>query len=106
MNISLSAFAPDYLVSRDGFGSPVPHQPTHLHTQADLVLTTGFLPSSAAAYLVRFPLPDGVFLPCDHGLYFDYTSILCENSIKKINEKAPPVEIERNVVVAPTTVVP
>ena len=26
-NISLSAFAPENLVSRDGFGSPVPRQP-------------------------------------------------------------------------------
>ena len=35
-NISLSAlFAPEKLVSRDGFGSPVPCQPAHLHTQAD-----------------------------------------------------------------------
>ena len=33
--ISLSAFAPDNLVSRDEFGSPVPRQPAHLHTQAD-----------------------------------------------------------------------
>ena len=32
-NISLSAFAPESLVSRDGFGSPVPRQPAHLHTQ-------------------------------------------------------------------------
>ena len=35
MNISLSAFAPENLVSRDGFGSPVPRQPAHLHTQAE-----------------------------------------------------------------------
>ena len=34
MNASLSAFAPGNLVSRDGFGSPVPRQPAHLHTQA------------------------------------------------------------------------
>ena len=34
MNISLSAFAPENLVSRDGFGSPVSRQPAHLHTQA------------------------------------------------------------------------
>ena len=34
MNIFLSAFAPENLVSRDGFGSPVPRQPSHLHTQA------------------------------------------------------------------------
>ena len=35
MNYSLSPFAPDNLVSRDGFGSPVPRQPAHLHTQAE-----------------------------------------------------------------------
>ena len=35
MIISLSAFVPDNLVSRDGFGSPVPRQPAHLYTQAE-----------------------------------------------------------------------
>ena len=35
MNISLSAFAPEKLVSRDGFGSPVPRQPAHLYTRAE-----------------------------------------------------------------------
>ena len=35
MNIPPSAFAPENLVSRDGFGSPVPRQPAHLHTQAE-----------------------------------------------------------------------
>ena len=35
MNISLSSFAPEHLVSRDEFGSPVPRQPAHLHTQAE-----------------------------------------------------------------------
>ena len=35
MNIPLSAFAPENLVSRDGFGSPVPRQPTHLQNQAE-----------------------------------------------------------------------
>ena len=35
MNISLSAFAPENLVSRNGFGSPVPRQPAHLRTQAE-----------------------------------------------------------------------
>ena len=34
-NFSLSAFAPENLVSRDGFGSPVPRQPAHLRTQAE-----------------------------------------------------------------------
>ena len=42
MNISQSPFAPENLVSRDGFGSPVLHQPAHLHTQAE-----------SGAYLLR-----------------------------------------------------
>ena len=33
--MSLSAFVPENLVWRDGFGSPVPRQPAHLHTQAE-----------------------------------------------------------------------
>ena len=35
MDISLSPFAPENVVSRDCFGSPVPRQPAHLHTQAE-----------------------------------------------------------------------
>ena len=35
MNISPSAFAPENLVSQDGFGSPVPRKLAHLHTQAE-----------------------------------------------------------------------
>ena len=35
MDISLSVFAPENLVSRDGFGRPVRRQPDHLHTQAE-----------------------------------------------------------------------
>ena len=36
MNISLSPFAPENFLSRDGFGSPVPPRlPAHLHTQAE-----------------------------------------------------------------------
>ena len=35
MDIFLSAFAPENLVSRDGFDSPVPRQPAHLHTQPE-----------------------------------------------------------------------
>ena len=34
-NVSLFAFAPENLISRDGFGSPVPRQPANLHTQAE-----------------------------------------------------------------------
>ena len=37
MNISLSAFAPENLVSRDGFSRPVPRQAAHLHTQAESI---------------------------------------------------------------------
>ena len=37
MNISPSAFAPENLVSRDGFGNLVPRQPAHLHTQTESV---------------------------------------------------------------------
>ena len=35
MSVSLPPFAPENLISRDGFGSPVPRQPAHLHTQAE-----------------------------------------------------------------------
>ena len=35
INISPSPFAPENLVSLDGFGSPVPRQPAHVHTQAE-----------------------------------------------------------------------
>ena len=35
INISLSAFAPENLVPRDVFGTPVLRQPAHLHTQAE-----------------------------------------------------------------------
>ena len=44
MNIPLSAFALDNLISRDGFGSPVSRQPAHLHTRLNLVLTYGIPP--------------------------------------------------------------
>ena len=35
MSISLSPFAPENLVSRDGFGRPAPLQSAHLYTQAE-----------------------------------------------------------------------
>ena len=35
MDISLSPFPSENLVSRDGFGSPVSRQPAHLHTQTE-----------------------------------------------------------------------
>ena len=55
MDISLSAFVPENLVSRNGFGSPVPRQPAQVHTQAESGgLLTGFLPISAAASIYSF----------------------------------------------------
>ena len=35
MNIFLSPYVPESLVSRDGFSRPVPRQPAHLHIQAE-----------------------------------------------------------------------
>ena len=34
-NLSLSPFAPENFISRNGFGSPVPRQPAHLQTLAE-----------------------------------------------------------------------
>ena len=52
---SLYPFAPENLVSRDGFGSPVPHhQPAHLHNQSESAYHARFLPSSAAASIYLF----------------------------------------------------
>ena len=45
-DISLSAFAPESLVSRDGFGSPVPRQPAHLHNTQQAVSGAYLLDSS------------------------------------------------------------
>ena len=55
MNTSLSAFVPENLVSRDGFGSPVPRQPGHLHTQTESGAYLRDSSSSAAAsiYLLK-----------------------------------------------------
>ena len=52
MNISLSVFAPENLVSRDEFGSPVPRQPAHLHTQAE----SGAYIRDSSRFLQRRPL--------------------------------------------------
>ena len=55
MTISLSAFAPENLVSRDGFGNPsrvsLPISILRLNIG---ILLTGFLPSSAAASIYLF----------------------------------------------------
>ena len=43
-NVSLSPFAPENLVLRDGFGSPVPRQPAQFHTQVEYVVLTYGIP--------------------------------------------------------------
>ena len=43
MSGSLSSFAPDILVSRDGFGRPVPRQPAHLHIQQTFFFFFSFI---------------------------------------------------------------
>ena len=52
MNIPLSPFAPENVVSRDGLSRPVPRQSAHLHTLAEsgaYLVITGFLSSSVVA---------------------------------------------------------
>ena len=44
--------------------------------------------------MVRFPLPDSVFLPCDRGMDFDI-SLSCDNStMVKINRFNQSIDIE------------
>ena len=59
INYSLSPFASENLVSRDGFGSPVPRQPALSPYSGWIwrLLTTGFLPSSAEASIYLFKPP-------------------------------------------------
>ena len=47
MNIPLSPYVPENLVSLDGFSRPVPRQPAHLHTQVE--------PSAYSRDSSRFP---------------------------------------------------
>ena len=61
MNISLSVFAPEDLVSQGGFGSPVPRQPAHLHTQAELAAVVNLFVLNLVCFVGRaaltFPAP-------------------------------------------------
>ena len=41
MNISLSSFALENMVFRDGFSSPVPRKPAHLQRKSDYSITLG-----------------------------------------------------------------
>ena len=64
IHISRSAFAPENLASRDGFDSPVPCQPSHLHTQAIYVCVCvrpqKKLALSSSLYATRITLPRGI----------------------------------------------
>ena len=61
MNIFLSPLTPENLVSRDGFGSPVPRQPARLYTQAESgAYLRGFLSSSAAVSIHLFKPPHAI----------------------------------------------
>ena len=58
MNISLSPFAPENLVSRDGLSSPVPRQPAHSPRSGWIwCLLPEFPPISAAASIYIFKPP-------------------------------------------------
>ena len=57
-HISLSPFAPENLVSRDGYGHPVSRQPAYSpYSGWTWCLLTGFLPISAAASIHLFKPP-------------------------------------------------
>ena len=56
-NIPLSPCVPENFVSRDGFSSPVPRQPAHVHTQAE---SRAYLRDSFRVYRVTQFRTDGV----------------------------------------------
>ena len=63
MNIPLSPYVPENLVSRDGFSRPVPRQLAHFHTTlagSGAYLLTGFLPSSMTASIYETAIRHGV----------------------------------------------
>ena len=62
MNISLSPLAPENMVSRDGYGRPVPRLPAYSPYSSRIwCLLTGFLPISTGAplYLLKPPYATG-----------------------------------------------
>ena len=62
MNISPSPFAPENLVSRDGYGSLVSRQPAHLHTQAEWHMVTQTLSRTNVS-------SHRLYIPCVRGDY-------------------------------------
>ena len=68
MNISLPAFVPENLVSRDRFGSPVPRQPAHLHTQAE----SGAYLRDSSRVPRRRPF---IYLKTPYAIYWSFSSL-------------------------------
>ena len=69
---SLSAFAPENLVSRDGFGSSVPRQPAHLHTLAE---SGAHFPLSRLDVVLAYEIP-----PIQYYLYVRQTAPVAAES--------------------------
>ena len=80
INIPLSPYLPENLVSRDGFSGPVPRQPAHcLYSDWIWCLLTGFLPSSAAASIIYIKQPYAIrSVPglSGHGIVYRWRSLL------------------------------
>ena len=71
MSISPSPFTPETLVSRHGFGSCVPRQPAHSHTQAE----SGTVPCTYLRDSSRFPL-------CSTGKSTSFPNVTKRNKYK------------------------
>ena len=76
MNISLSPFAPENLVTRDRFGSPVPRPPAHLHIQAESQAESGTYSRDSSRVLRRRPF---IYLnrhtPSGHAIAYRWHSL-------------------------------
>ena len=102
-HIARAAFVPENLVSRDGFGSPVPRQPAHLHTQAETGVYVRVSSISAEAILnILLYKIFGVTVQIDHGdvlLIFPF-----EFSHNKLMPKSSPWPEGRKIKIHPPTI--
>ena len=78
-NFALSPFAPEKLVSRDGFGSPVPRQPAHLHTRGEsgaYLLDSSRVPRRRPFTYVKLPYAIGSVLSLSgHAIAYRWGSL-------------------------------
>ena len=74
VNISLSPFAPENLVSRDGFSSPVPRQAVHLHTQI-YVLLFEFVHTHSIFYMGTYTFVHGYQVSVKHTIFHSFFCI-------------------------------